>query len=260
MVRCNSPIIKNQRSLACPYYTLCSPNSKPNLPDPKKARNAVSGSCIPCLPLSCRSLHRRPPICFGSSVHVLFGFAEIGKKRYYTFIASPKIPWDRLWSRVWKMIPQPQTNGRLLVALDDYLNPKTGKKIFGCARMFDHAAKQNQSRYPWAQNVVAIGLLKVIKGRWACLPLSQRYYFTKDDISKNQPTFKGKKSLFKTNTSRRWRCLRWLPGNFPGSGSWSWLTPGLVIRGSGNRCVKPSASLGQPAVSSTGQQQSLWSA
>ena len=27
---------------------------------------------------------------------VLFGFAEIGRKRYYTFIASPKIPWDRL--------------------------------------------------------------------------------------------------------------------------------------------------------------------
>jgi hypothetical protein len=92
--------------------------------------------------------------------------------------------------------PSTANNGRLLVALDDYLNPKTGKKIFGCARMFDHAAKQNQSRYPWAQNVVVIGLLKVIKGRWAFLPLSQRYYLTKDDISKNQPTFKGKKITF----------------------------------------------------------------
>ena len=48
---------------------------------------------------------------------VLFGFAEIGKKRYYTFIASPKIPWDRLWSRLWKMIPQPETNGRLTIAM-----------------------------------------------------------------------------------------------------------------------------------------------
>jgi len=27
-------------------------------------------------------------------------------------------------------------------------------------------AKQNQSRYHWAQNVVTIGLLKVIKGLW----------------------------------------------------------------------------------------------
>ena len=75
------------------------------------------------------------------------------------------------------MIPEPETNGRLIVALDDYINPKTGTKIFGCAKVFDHAAKQNQSQYPWAQNVVALGLLKVIKGRWACLPLSQRYYF-----------------------------------------------------------------------------------
>ncbi|MBU1565317.1 MAG: transposase [Proteobacteria bacterium] len=127
---------------------------------------------------------------------VLFGFAKIGKKRYYTFIASPKIPWDRLWSRLWKMIPQPETNGRLIIALDDYLNPKTGKKIFGCAKMFDHAAKQNQSRYPWAQNIVAIGLLKVIKGRWACLPLSQRYYFPKDVISKNKPSFKSEEISF----------------------------------------------------------------
>ena len=127
---------------------------------------------------------------------VLFGFTEIGKKHYYTFIASPKIPWDRLWPRLWKMIPQPATGGRILVALDDYLNPKTGKKIFGCAKMFDHAAKQNQSRYPWAQNVVAIGLLKVIKGRWACLPLSQRYYFAKDNIKAYKPTFKGKDIVF----------------------------------------------------------------
>jgi len=146
---------------------------------------------------------------------VLFGFAEIGRKRYYTFIASPKIPWDRLWPRVWKMIPQPQTNGRLLVALDDYLNPKTGMKIFGCARMFDHAAKQNQSRYPWAQNVVAIGLLKVIKGRWACLPLSQRYYFSKDDISNNQPTFKGKQIAFQNKHQQAVEMLEVVARIFP---------------------------------------------
>jgi hypothetical protein len=147
--------------------------------------------------------------------HVLFGFAEIGRKRYYTFIASPKIPWDRLWARLWQMIPQPETNGRLIVALDDYLNPKTGKKIFGCAKMFDHAAKQNQSRYPWAQNVVAIGLLKVIKGRWACLPLSQRYYFCKDDISRNQPTFKGKEIAFQNKHQQAVEMLAAFAGEFP---------------------------------------------
>jgi len=147
--------------------------------------------------------------------HVLFGFAEIGRKRYYTFIASPKIPWDRLWSRIWQMIPQPETNGRLIVALDDYLNPKTGKKIFACAKMFDHAAKQNQSRYPWAQNVVAISLLKVIKGRWACLPLSQRYYFCKDDINRNQPTFKGKEIAFQNKHQQAVEMLAAFAGEFP---------------------------------------------
>jgi len=112
----------------------------------------------------------------------LFGFAGIRKKRYYTFMASPKIPWQRLWRCLWKMIPAPLTDDRLLLALDDYINPKTGKHIFGCAKVFDHAAKQNQSRYPWAQNIVAIGLLKIVKGRWACLPLSYRFYHLKKSI------------------------------------------------------------------------------
>jgi len=31
--------------------------------------------------------------------------------------------------------PTTETNGRILVALDDYLIPKTGKKFFGCARI-----------------------------------------------------------------------------------------------------------------------------
>jgi len=112
----------------------------------------------------------------------LFGFAGIRKKRYYTFMASPKIPWQRLWQCLWKMIPAPLTDNRLLLALDDFINPKTGKKIFGCGKIFDHAAKQNQSRYPWAQNIVAIGLLKIVKGRWACLPLSYRFYHLKKSI------------------------------------------------------------------------------
>ena len=90
-------------------------------------------------------------------------------------MASPKIPWERLWQALWNSIPEPLSGGRLLLALDDYINPKTGKKIFGCENIFDHAAKQNQSRYPWAQNIVAVGLLKMIKGRWACLPMGYRF-------------------------------------------------------------------------------------
>jgi len=128
----------------------------------------------------------------------LFGFSDSIWKRYYTFMGSPKIPWDRLWPRLWNMIPQPETNGRLILALDDYINPKVGKRIFGCASIFDHAAKQNQSKYPWAQNIVIIGLLKVIKGRWACLPLGRRFSFLKRDIEKNRPRYKGRSIAFQT--------------------------------------------------------------
>ncbi|PXF52052.1 MAG: hypothetical protein C4B57_11535 [Deltaproteobacteria bacterium] len=88
----------------------------------------------------------------------LFGFTVINTKRYYTFMGSSKIPWTQPWTCLWKLIPEPLTDGNLIVALDDCINPKTGKKIFGCHRFFDHAAKQNQSRYPWSQNIVAIGL------------------------------------------------------------------------------------------------------
>ncbi len=128
----------------------------------------------------------------------VFGFAGISQKRYYTFMASAKIPWDSLWQRLWKLIPQPVTNGRLIVALDDYINPKTGKKIFGCSKVFDHAAKQNQAEYPWAQNIVAVGLLKVIKGRWACLPLASAFHHFEKDIAANKPTYRGNEIVFKT--------------------------------------------------------------
>ena len=116
----------------------------------------------------------------------LFGFTVINTKRYYTFMGSSKIPWTQLWTCLWKLIPEPLTDGNLIVALDDCINPKTGKKIFGCHRFFDHAAKQNQSRYPWSQNIVAIGLLKIVKGRWACLPLSYRLYHLKKDLEKKR--------------------------------------------------------------------------
>ena len=98
------------------------------------------------------------------SLNTLFGLS-VNRRRFYTFMASNKLPWSSLWPRLWSMIPNPKTGGRLLVALDDFINPKTGKKIFGCAHIFDHAAKTNQSKYPWAQNVVLVGLLKRIKGR-----------------------------------------------------------------------------------------------
>jgi hypothetical protein len=125
------------------------------------------------------------------SLVTLFGI-EIKNKRFYTFMASSTLPWQKLMSTVWGLIPSPETEGRLLVALDDCINPKIGKNIFGCETVFDHAAKANQSQYPWAQNFVAVGLLKQVKGRWACLFLDFRFYFAKKTIDAEKDTAKIK--------------------------------------------------------------------
>jgi len=144
----------------------------------------------------------------------LFGFDGIHKKRYYTFMASPKIPWQQLWQCLWKMIPAPLTDDRLLLALDDYINPKTGKKIFGCGKVFDHAAKQNQSRYPWAQNIVAIGLLKIVKGRWACLPLNYRFYHLKKNIENTKRLFSKPVIEFETKLDQAVHMITDIAGAF----------------------------------------------
>ncbi len=127
------------------------------------------------------------------SLRTLFGL-NVDESCYYTFMGSQKLPWDRLWAALWRLIPEPLTEGRLVVALDDSINPKTGKKIFACQHHFDHAAKPNQSRYPWSQNIVSMGLLKSIKGRWCCLPLAFEFYFMKKHLQA-KPARKGKKPI-----------------------------------------------------------------
>lgn len=72
-------------------------------------------------------------------------------------MASPTLPWKKLWSTIWRLIPSPITDGYLILALDDCINTKVGKKIFACETVFDHAAKDNQSNYVWAQNFVCVG-------------------------------------------------------------------------------------------------------
>jgi hypothetical protein len=129
------------------------------------------------------------------SLQTLFGL-DLGRRRFYTFMASPKMSWQSLWEILWHLIPEPDVENRLLVALDDSINNKTGRKIFGCGFFHDHTAKLNQPSYPWSQNIVTIGLLKVIKGRWCCLPLAFRFYFMKKDIvAKTLTTQKGGKPI-----------------------------------------------------------------
>jgi len=115
------------------------------------------------------------------SLNTLFGFS-IEMQRFYTFMGSSTLPWEQLWRSVWGMIPSPLVDGRLLVALDDTINLKTGRKIFGYGFFHDHASKGNQATYPWSQCIVSTGLLKQVKGRWTCIPLSFRFYHMKKDI------------------------------------------------------------------------------
>ena len=131
-------------------------------------------------------------------------------------MASPTLPWARLWRVVWRSIPVPLTDDRVLVALDDFINPKVGRKIFGCETIFDHAAKANQAQYPWAQNVVAIGLLKRIKGRWACLPLAFRFYLPKKAIDAEAANMKnnGRVLPFKTKLAQAAEMLQDVAAHF----------------------------------------------
>ena len=57
------------------------------------------------------------------SLNGLFGF-NIEQSRYYTFMGSNQLPWDELWAVVWSQIRQPKTRGQLVLALDDFVNPK----------------------------------------------------------------------------------------------------------------------------------------
>lgn len=157
------------------------------------------------------------------SLQTLFGLNP-GQRRFYTFMASPKIPWQRLWREIWRRIPQPLVDGRLLLALDDSINNKSGRKIFGCGFFHDHTAKLNQPSYPWSQNIVSIGLLKIIKGRWSCVPLAFRFYLLKKDIDAQKTTTKkaGRTVAFQTKMAQAVEMLTAVARQFVG-------TPILVV-------------------------------
>ncbi|WP_163831647.1 IS701 family transposase [Spartinivicinus ruber] len=130
------------------------------------------------------------PVIGSRASHIYRAITKLFKynvtlRRFYGFMASPKLAWDKLWPIVWqKILPLNQTEGPILLATDDSMLPKTGRNIFACGKHFDHAAKQNQSRYIWGQNIVKLSCLKNIHGRWASLPLNFRFYQLNKDVAK----------------------------------------------------------------------------
>ena len=147
------------------------------------------------------------------AIATLFG-VDIAPSRYYTFMASVKLRWEAVWAVLWRAIPDPLTDGRLLVALDDSINPKTGRKVFGCQTTFDHAAKTNQSAYPWAQTIVTVGLLKVIHGRWACLPLAFAFYLRRQTWRAGCLRVRGQAIVFQSKFAQAVRLIAALAGVF----------------------------------------------
>ena len=148
------------------------------------------------------------------AIATLFG-VQIGQSPYYAFMASVKLHWAGVWEVLWRAIPEPLTDGRLLLALDDSINPKTGRKVFACQTTFDHAAKTNQSQYPWAQTIVTVGLLKQIHGRWSCLPLAFAFYFRLQTLAARCIRVRGEAVVFQTKFAQAVRLIGDLAKVFP---------------------------------------------
>ena len=140
------------------------------------------------------------------AIATLFG-VQIGQSPYYAFMASVKLRWKEVWEVLWRAIPDPLTDGRLLLALDDSINPKTGRKVFACQATFDHAAKTNQSQYPWAQTIVTVGLLKVMHGRWSCLPLAFAFYLRLQTLHTGCIRVRGEAVAFQTKFAQAVRLI-----------------------------------------------------
>lgn len=148
------------------------------------------------------------------AIATLFG-VQIGQSPYYAFMASVKLRWAGVWEVLWHAIPEPLTDGRLLLALDDSINPKTGRKVFACQTTFDHAAKTNQSQYPWAQTIVTVGLLKQIHGRWSCIPLAFAFYFRLQTLATRCIRVRGEAVVFQTKFAQAVRLIGDLAKVFP---------------------------------------------
>ena len=114
----------------------------------------------------------------------LFVGKIITQRRFYGFLNSCNIPWSKIRLRSIRMMgEQSFTEGKLIIATDDSSYGKSGKKIQGAATHFDHAAKLNSSKYLWGHCRVATGILSMIKGRWAFLPLLQDNYIPKKQMN-----------------------------------------------------------------------------
>ena len=100
MVYCNCKKTNHNKGLACAYYIHYLENSKKNLQIPEKVRSVVHGSSIPCSQSFFHLPHQGLPIFFG---HLKSSSGSLSGKKYYRFMASPKIPLYRFRGN-WKFL------------------------------------------------------------------------------------------------------------------------------------------------------------
>ena len=149
------------------------------------------------------------------ALNTLFGM-DLKSQRYYTFMATSTLPWRTLWETIWGLISSPATCGRIMVALDDSINAKTGKYIFGCSHFHNHASKGNQTSYPWSQCILAVGLLKKVKSRWVCIPLGFKFYMMQKMIDAKTINCqrKGQTVMFETKMMQAANMIQSIYGFF----------------------------------------------
>jgi hypothetical protein len=76
-------------------------------------------------------------------------------------------------------------------ALDDTMVPKYGKKIYGRATHFDHAAKENLAQYIKGHNWVVMGFLQRIPtfSKWICFPILAELFIPRKACLKGETFF-----------------------------------------------------------------------
>jgi len=75
--------------------------------------------------------------------------------------------------------------------VDDTITPKYGKKIFGRGLHFDHAAKENFSKYIKGHNWIVLGFLQYIPAfsKWICFPFMTELFIPQKSLSRGRAFF-----------------------------------------------------------------------
>lgn len=95
---------------------------------------------------------------------------------YYWLLASAKWKWTQTPKQLIRLVTLffPRAEWNLIV--DDFINPRSSKKIPFGAYHHDHGQKPNRPHFLWGQQIVALGL-SIRYGRlWASLPLVLRVH------------------------------------------------------------------------------------